>query len=417
MRVKITPSKVSGTLQIPSSKSLGHRAILCAALSKGTSTIKNIQMSKDIEATLSCIKELGASYEKKEDTLIITGIHKETKESYHLDCNESGSTLRFLIPIASLKNRPITFTGKGRLLERPMSIYQKIFSDQHKTFIQQDQKIKIDQAIDAQDFVIDGNVSSQFISGLLFVLPLLDKPSTLTIKEPYESKSYVDLTISMLKKFGITIQEEKNKYIIQPNQEYKACTCTIEADYSQVAFFSVLACLNSTITAFPFDPDSLQGDKAILDIVENYTFNGNQIQFDPKCAIAKTIDLANCPDLGPILCVWASFAKGCTHIINAGRLRIKESDRIQAMEDELKKWNVDITSTQDSITIQGKESYSNDSIVEIDGHNDHRIVMAMSVFGLCANSPSIIHDAQAITKSYPTFFEDIKRLGAKVDML
>ena len=270
----------------------------------------------------------------------------------------------------------------------------------------------------AKDYVVQGDISSQFITGFMFVLPLLDQDSTLTITEPYESKSYVNLTIQMLAKFGIEIIEtSSNSYLIKGNQHYKAQDVSVEGDFSQLAFFAVLGTLNNTLSCSNMDMSSKQGDKAILDCIPSFTSDKDTITFTKKQPAPQTIDLSNCPDLGPILCVLASFTNGETNIVNAARLRMKESDRILAMETELKKWGVDITSTFDSIQIHGKEHYKSDRTVEIFGHNDHRIVMAMTVFGLCAGSECIIDDAQAITKSYPTFFEDIQSLGGKVEIL
>ena len=419
MRVKVEPSVLSGSVCIPSSKSLAHRAIICATLAKGKSVVSNITFSKDIDATISCMEKLGANIEKKEDSCIITGIDiLSQKGNRSFDCGESGSTIRFLIPMASQIQGEVTFYGHGRLLSRPMEVYQHLFDQQHLSFQQNDDCIQVKGALTPGKYVLKGDISSQFISGLLFILPLLNKDSTLSIEPPYESKSYVDLTVSMLKTFGVKIEQVDDlTYFIKGNQTYKSRNVTVEGDYSQMAFFGVASVLNNEIECFNMNKESLQGDKAILPILEKA---GASVQFKKGMILSKTqpkgqiIDVSNCPDLGPILCVLASFSKGGTKIINASRLRMKESDRIEAMEQELKKWDVDIHSTFDSITIMGKESYKKDEIVSIYGHNDHRIVMAMTIFGLCANSASVIEDAQAISKSYPGFFEDIQKLKGKV---
>lgn len=422
MKVKITPSKVIGTIAIPASKSISHRAIICASLAQGKSTITNLTFSKDIEATISCMRSFGAKIEVQKNSCIIEGCNLfDLQDGICCDCNESGSTLRFLIPAGALSNKKVTYLGKGRLLERPMGIYQKIFDEQKMLFEQSQDAIQIQGKLQPGHYQIDGNISSQFISGLLFVLPLLDSDSTLTINEPYESRSYVDLTLDMLKCFGIEIKQDKNTYYIKGNQKYIAHDVKIEGDYSQMAFFGVLAGLNSSLTCSNMNLNSVQGDKAILDILASAGCSINSkkdfITIHPSKLQPKTIDLSDCPDLGPILCVLASYCEQTTTIINAQRLRMKESDRIEAMEVELKKWNVDIQTTFDTITIHGKSGYSLDDIPIIDSHNDHRIVMAMCVFGLCANTPCIIENAQAITKSYPDFFEDIQRIGGKVEIL
>ncbi|MGM9947535.1 3-phosphoshikimate 1-carboxyvinyltransferase [Floccifex sp.] len=404
MKVKVFPSHVHGSVSIPSSKSMAHRAIICAALSKGKSEVSNIHYSKDIEATLSCMEALGAKIEKKDHscTIIGTSIENQTGDRT-LNCNESGSTLRFLVPLASLVQGKVTFKGQGRLMSRPMDIYESIFENQN-LFYEQKENIQVQGSLMPGIYKMPGNVSSQFISGLLFLLPLLKKDSTIEILEPYESKSYVDLTISMLKKFQIQItQTSSNTYHIPGNQEYVSNDIVVEGDYSQMAFFAVLSYLNGSIDCLNMDINSLQGDKAILSILEQYKTNQD-----------VCIDLSNCPDLGPILCVLASFYPHQTKIIHAQRLRVKESDRIEAMETELKKWGVNIESTFDTITVFGKDNYCCPEVVELYGHNDHRIVMALTVFGLCAKSECIIDDAQAISKSYPHFFEDIQKIHGKV---
>ena len=389
---------------------MAHRALICASLSDGTSLVSNVTNSKDIEATVGCMKALGAKIKQIDETTYeVTGTNLFKQEG-NITCNanESGSTLRFLIPLAACTNAKVKFLGQGRLLQRPMDVYANEFKKQNI----------VSGNLQAKDYVVQGDISSQFITGFMFVLPLLNQDSTLTITEPYESKSYVNLTIQMLAKFGIEILEtSSNSYLIKGNQHYKAHDVSVEGDFSQLAFFAVLGTLNNTLSCSNMDMSSKQGDKAILDCIPSFTSDKDTITFTKKQPAPQTIDLSNCPDLGPILCVLASFTNGETNIVNAARLRMKESDRIEAMETELKKWGVDITSTFDSIQIHGKEHYKSNSTVEIFGHNDHRIVMAMTVFGLCAGSECIIDDAQAITKSYPTFFEDIQSLGGKVEIL
>ena len=423
MQVKVTPSKVSGTITIPASKSMAHRAIICASLAKGTSVVSNITYSKDIDATIQCMEALGATIEKKETSCIVHGCDVHTvKNTILCDCSESGSTLRFLIPIASLSNQEVHFIGQGRLMDRPMHVYKELFDKQNLPFTQNKDGIQIHGSLNSGDYQLRGDISSQFITGLLFTLPLLNGDSTIEILPPYESKSYVDLTLSMLKEFGIHIEETSyNTYSIQGNQEYVATDVSVEGDCSQMAFYAVLAALNNALTCKNIKPDSKQGDKAILEQVKNagayIDIKNTDITITPHERKKQIIDLANCPDLGPILCVLGSFIPATTKIIHARRLRMKESDRIEAMETELKKWGVDISSTEDEITIHGKESYTSNEVVKIHGHNDHRIVMAMTVFGLCANSPSTIDDAQAISKSYPDFFKDIESIHGKVEIL
>lgn len=420
MIVKCLPAACDGHVTIPPSKSMAHRAIICASLAQGTSILSNVSYSKDIIATMEAMKILGAQIIQKEDQLIITGTNKLQASQTDIFCNESGSTLRFLIPIFSLCNQKLSFSGAGRLMERPQTIYQNLFHEKGLIFEQNPQGITIDASLPSGNYQIKGDVSSQFISGLLFTLPLLKGDSTLTILPPYESKSYVDLTIQMLHHYGIQIhQGENDTYVIPGNQIYQANDYTIEGDYSQLAFFGVYAAISGSCTIDGMNLQSYQGDKQIIEILNQFgakiepLSNGYHITKDSLNGC--TIDLANCPDLGPILCVLGMYAKGTTSIYNAGRLRIKESDRIAAMESELRKFGCDITSNEDTITIQGKDTYTCNE--KLFGHNDHRIVMALSVAGACSDSEVIIEDAQAISKSYPHYFEDYQKANGKVEYL
>lgn len=417
MKVKVSPSQVAGSVAIPSSKSLAHRAIICASLAQGTSTVSNITYSKDIDATIACMEALGAKIKKQETSCIITGTNvKNRTEPVSMDCNESGSTLRFLIPLCALSNQKATLIGHGRLMQRPMDVYAKIFKEQQLSFKQTDH-MEVCGPLQPSVYKIRGDISSQFITGLLLALPLLAQDSQIEIIPPYESKSYVDLTLQMLKTFGIIIhQTDATHYQIPGHQSYLAKDVRVEGDWSQAAFYTVLGAIQGPLTLNNMKADSLQGDKVVIDAIHNKTWQQDHLIIDRAPLVGQTIDLANCPDLGPILCILAAYSQGTTHLIHAQRLRMKESDRIAAMEEELRKWNVDVSSTYDTITIVGKETYRKDG-VEIHGHNDHRIVMAMTIFGLCAQSPCIIDDAQAITKSYPNFFQDIQAIDGKVEIL
>ncbi len=419
MKIKIYPSKCSGEITIPPSKSMAHRAIICAALSHGKSIIKNIAYSDDILATIEGMKKLGAKILEKGSTLEIEGINDLTNiKSSTIDCNESGSTLRFFIPIFSLTNKKIKFKGKNRLLQRPQHIYEDIFKAQGLHYIHNEEKIEIEGGLKAGKYRLNGNVSSQFISGLLFSLPLLDGDSTIEIIPPFESKSYIDLTIEMLKTFGVNVEFIDDLTLsIKGNQKYFPTEYTVEGDYSQLGFFAVLGSLNNTITCRGLKVDSKQGDKEIINIIEKCgikvekTIDG--YIFSSGIPNASCINLENCPDLGPILTVLCAFGKGDFKIYNAQRLRLKESDRIEAMETELKKLGVNISSNENNIYITGKENYS--SCSEVFGHKDHRIVMSLAIMATLLDKPLIIEGAEAINKSYPNFFEDLSSLGVKIE--
>lgn len=422
MKVKISPSKLKETqIQIPPSKSMAHRAIICAALADGISRITHIDYSVDILTTLEAMRQLGAKITKFDHEVEIQGIasFEQCNEAF-VECNESGSTLRFLIPIFSLTGKRITFSGSERLLQRPQDIYAAMFQEQGLTLEQAKNNIVIEGSLKAQTYEVKGDVSSQFISGLCFSLPLLKQDSMIKILPPFESRSYVDLTLQMMKSYGVHVEFKDEFTIVIPgNQKYHATDMRVEADFSQCAFYAALGALQGPLDAVGLNSDSFQGDKQILPILRDMGCVIEQVpdgyRFHQSPLKGCCIDLNNCPDLGPILTVLASYASGSTTIINAGRLRIKESDRIAAMESELRKLGVDIQSTEDTIEIQGPSLWKSHEILS--GHNDHRIVMALAIGATLAKQPCVIDDAQAIKKSYPRFFEDLKSLGIEVEVL
>lgn len=421
MKIKIYPSKCSGEIKIPSSKSMGHRAIICASLANGKSIISNLDYSDDILATIDGMRKLGANIQCEKDRLIIEGIENfDSLKDKIIDCNESGSTLRFFIPIFSLTGDKISFTGRNRLLKRPQKIYEEIFKEQNLYYFQDEDKIEIKGKLKAKEYFIDGNISSQFISGLLFTLPLLEENSIININPPFESASYIDLTMEVLKEFGITINKVTPlKFEIQGGQKYIAKDYKVEGDFSQLAFFAVLGALNNDLKCIGVKHNSKQGDKAIIDILKKSGVKIEEIEEGYLIHKGKIkdceIDLGDCPDLGPILNVLAMYGEGEFKIFNAGRLRLKESDRISAMEEELKKLGVEIKTTEDEIKILGKRNYLGD--VEVFGHKDHRIVMSLAIAGTMLEKPIIIDGAEAVEKSYPKFFQDLESLNIKVEYL
>lgn len=421
MKIKIYPSKCSGEIKIPSSKSMGHRAIICASLANGKSIISNLDYSDDILATIDGMRKLGANIQCEKDRLIVEGIENfySLKDNI-IDCNESGSTLRFFIPIFSLTGEKISFTGKNRLLKRPQKIYEEIFKEQNLYYFQDEDKIEIEGKIKAKEYFIDGNISSQFISGLLFTLPLLEENSIININPPFESASYIDLTMEVLKEFGVTINKVTPlRFEIQGGQKYIAKDYKVEGDFSQLAFFAVLGALNNDLKCTGVKHNSKQGDKAIIDILKKSGVKIEEIEDGYLIYKGKVkgceIDLGDCPDLGPILNVLAMYGKGEFKTFNAGRLRLKESDRISAMEEELKKLGVEIETTEDEIKILGKRNYLGD--VEVFGHKDHRIVMSLAIAGTMLEKSIIIDGAEAVEKSYPKFFQDLESLNIKIEYL
>ena len=408
MNVSLFPKTLKGKLSVPTSKSLAHRAIICASLAQNTSVISNVSFSKDIEATIQSMRALGADIQVDGSTCTITGITQW--QSCTCPCHESGSTLRFILPIAASQNIDCCFQGRPSLFSRPMDVYESIFKKQNLPFIQKEDSIQIHGSLQADEFIVPGNISSQFISGLLFCCPMLQKESIIRITPPFESRSYVDLTLDMLRQFQIIVHQiDDYTFSIPPCQVYQSHDCTIEGDYSQMAFFAVAGAIRNHIEIDNMRWDSLQGDRKILDWLA-YEKQESSLLFQPQPLLAQTFDLADCPDLGPILCVLAAYSSGTSHLIHAERLRYKECDRIAAMEEELKKWGVAIESDEDSIIIHGRSHYSKDSMVIMDSHNDHRIAMACAIFAVCADSPSILENGEAVNKSYPNFFNDMDSL-------
>ncbi len=405
-------------VKIPTSKSLSHRALLAASLHQGTSIIEDLVQNKDTEATMRVLKSLGASIETKGNKTYVQGVSSLDKKIEEvLDCGESGSTLRFMIPLFGLMQEEVSFTGHGRLMDRPQDVYEKIFKDQNLLFENQNHILKIKGPLKSGTYEIAGNISSQFITGLLFSLPLLNGDSVLHILPPYESKSYVKMSEDVLRKAGIEIVDEGETIYIKGNQTYQSIEMKIDGDDSQAAFF---ACLSQTkqekITIDGMNPNSKQGDHEVINILKNM---GAQVEehesstvIYPHTLRGCEIDLADCPDLGPVLFALASIVPGTTTFTNASRLRIKESDRIACMEEELKKLGCNIFSTFDTVTIQGIDEIKGN--VHLNGHNDHRIVMALSVLLSSSSVGGYIDEAEAISKSYPNFFEDLEKCGVEV---
>ena len=419
MRARITPAKIdSGNITIPPSKSLAHRAIICACLAPGRSVISNIDYSVDIRATIEGMRHLGASIKEDKDTLFIDGIETFQYDGDVVNCHESGSTLRFFLPLFSLTGKRATFSGSKRLIERPQNVYEMLFQEQGIDFVRTYPNIIIDGRLKPGELTLKGNVSSQFITGLLFALPLLEADSKIHIEPPFESRSYVDLTIQMLKRFQIIVEyEDAYTLAIKGNQQYQPTDVLVEGDYSQLVFWASLGVLNHSVETHGLDLHSLQGDKKTIDIFQSMNAGikvlDDGYQFCPGTLNGTVIDLNDCPDLGPMLFALATQANGKTTFQNAGRLRIKESDRIEAMETELKKLGCSISSTFGTVTITGPVKLQGN--VTLHGHNDHRIVMALSILATIADEPITIDDAQAISKSSPGFFKDLASCGIFID--
>lgn len=407
-----------GEVFLPASKSLSHRAILAASLSSGVSLLHHPGTSKDILATRSAMEHFGVRFEEDGEDLRVYGVEKLHYDGEVIDCNESGSTLRFLIPIAALQEKTVVFTGRGRLMERPQTVYEQLFRERGMRFEKQGNLLYAGGGLQGGDFTARGDISSQFFTGLLFALPLADKDSTLTILPPFESESYVNLTTDVLHSAGIVTKRDGLVYYIKGGQNYQPIDYAISGDDSQMAFFAALSCMADVpVIVRHASHHSHQGDHVILDIIERFGGRVKEVEdgyrFEGGRLMGCDIDLADCPDLGPVLFALATQAEGETVFTHCERLRIKESDRIACMEEELGKLGCVMHSEGGTVVVKGKTDIHGD--VVLDGHNDHRIVMALSVLCSVAGKPVTIMGAEAIEKSYPAFFEDLKRCGVQVD--
>lgn len=406
MDIKITPSFLKGEVNIPASKSCAHRSLICAALADGVSVLSGVTMSKDIEATIAAVTALGASVEVNGDTVTVKGISTPSEKA-DIDCNESGSTLRFIIPVAAALGTESTFFGRGRLPERPIDIYVRELGKNGVKFdYANTMPFTISNKLLGGTYEIEGNVSSQFITGLLFALPLLENDSEIVLTSHLESRPYVDITIDTLRRFGVEIEEAENSFRIKGGQHYKSRNEKIEGDFSQAAFFFVGNALGSEIDVQNLNPDSVQGDKRILDIISEMTEKGSLKSYRADCS--------DIPDLVPILAVLGTFGSEQSVIYNAQRLRIKESDRLVTTAEMLNALGGNVEVTDDGLIINPVSKLHGGTV---DGAGDHRIVMAASIAATRANGEVVICGANAASKSYPDFFEDYRKLGGKADVI
>ena len=396
MNVTISPSRLYGAIQAPPSKSMGHRLLIAAGLSDGTSVIDGISDSEDMLATLDVLRALGASCEKQGNTVTVRGVDPRRASSARASCRECGSTLRFFIPICLLSTAPVTLSGSPRLFARPLGIYEDICREQGLTFDRRETEVSLCGALRAGDYRIPGDVSSQFISGLLFALPFCDGDSTLTLIPPVESRSYIDMTLSALAAFGINAAWRDELTLTVPGgQTYRAAHARVEGDCSNAAFFLALQALGMDVRVTDLPSDTHQGDAVCA---EYFTRLNNG---------CPTLSVANCPDLAPILMAVAAAKQGCV-LTDTARLRIKESDRGAAMSEELAKLGVRVDVEENRITVYGGTLHAPRE--PLSGHNDHRIVMALCT--LLTLVGGTIRGAQAVRKSLPDYFDMLRALGA-----
>lgn len=397
MIASFKPSKLCGTIDAPPSKSMAHRYLIGAALSGRKCSLEGVDYSEDILATIDCLKALGVKITAVGD---VVGVEPEKfmqVDNPVLLCRESGSTLRFFIPLALCLGKTVTLSGSERLFERPLTIYEELCRENNFTFIKEKNSVTLCGRLESGNYKIRGDISSQFITGLIFALVYLGKDSSIEILPPFESRPYINLTISALKSFGADVNFTGEYRIDVRTSKMNSFSGKIEGDYSNAAFLDAFNYIGSQIIINNLNSDSQQGDRVYAEYFKKISDG------------TPTLDISDCPDLGPILFALAALKNGAT-FIGTDRLKAKESDRGKVMHEELEKLGGGLVFGDNVITVPKQElCYKGNAL---DGHNDHRIVMALSV--ILSKTGGVINNAEAVRKSYPGFFEDIKRLGAEV---
>jgi 3-phosphoshikimate 1-carboxyvinyltransferase len=399
MIAEIYKSKANGEIVARSSKSYMHRALIGGALSDGETVIENIAESEDIKATIECLKNFGATFQFSGDTVRIQGVSPaKNKNTLSLFANESGSTLRFLIPVSLLYSDSVEFTGSKRLLERPQTVYEELFPRKNCFIKRSENCITVGGTLTGGVYECRGDISSQFLTGLLFTLPLLNEDSEIKLTTPLQSSPYIDLTLEILNEFSVNIERTDDRtFKIKGNQTFKATKLYCEGDWSNAAFLEAFNLIGGSVVLDGLKETSTQGDK----IYREY--------FEELKQGTPVLDITDCPDLAPILMTMATLLNGAV-LKGTSRLKIKESDRGEVMKNELSKFSADITVLEDEIII--KKADLKTPTENICGNNDHRIAMSLAV--ICSVFGGVIENAECVNKSYPLFFEDCEQLGIKI---
>ena len=408
MDIRIRPVPLHGAVTPPPSKSQAHRLILCAALAEGRSIIRNLAFSQDIRATLGCVSALGASWTEQESGVIaVDGIggREYTGALPHLDCGESGSTLRFLIPVALAVAGGAEFSGRGRLMQRPQKPYFDLFDQMGIKYEQKDDRLRVEGRLRAGEYRMAGNVSSQFFTGLLYALPLLEGQSQIIPTTALESEDYIRMTIQAQKLAGLSVEELPGGGYAVQGQRYRPMDVAVEADWSQAGFWYAAKNLGSDLTVCGMDEQSLQGDRRIAEFAALLGREGD-----------REIDVSQCPDLVPPLAAMAALRRGDCRITGAARLRIKESDRLSAVTAALNAMGARVEEFPEELLIHGVGSLKGGAI--IDCCNDHRIAMMCAVAATRAKGgETVLQGAECVRKSYPDFWQVYRALGGDFDVL
>ena len=404
MDLKITPTLLHGRITVPASKSISHRALICAALAGGQSVLHNVLGCEDTKATANALTALGAHISKDGEKTTVEGIKTPAKEA-DIDCNESGSTLRFMIPIAAALGTKTTFRGKANLPNRPITPYLEEFPKHGVTFDTERMPYTMSGKLTGGEVPVTGDISSQFITGYMLALPLIGGDSVIKLTSELQSRPYAELTADVMNTFGCPVNIGEDDFAVNAGAAFTPREYTVEADMSQAAFFLVANAIGGSTEPVNLNYESVQGDRVIIEITRDFMNNGGK---------AFDVDAENIPDLVPILTVLACFADGTSHITNCARLRIKECDRLAAISTELNKLGANIEEGPDSLTIHGvKELHGGDCIT----YSDHRIAMSLAIASQRCTEPLMIRGAECVSKSYPGFFDDFSTLGGKYDVI
>ena len=417
MNIVIEPSPLKGEIAAIPSKSVAHRMLICAALADGPTTLRIPKTSDDIDATADCLRALGAAITVNNEDYIVEPI-AQIENIPLLDCGESGSTLRFLLPVAAAAADRCRFDGHGRLPERPLSDLTDAMKEHGVSFDGEKLPFTIGGRLRGGIYRLPGNVSSQYITGLLLALPLCEEDSVIELTTALESASYIDITLSVLKTFGITVHCERNRYIIPGKQVFRSPgTLPVEGDWSNAAFFLTAAALNNDIAMTGLNPNSAQGDRKIIALLEQLGAvtqkDNGRLTLRSDDLKGCTIDIQDTPDLLPVLSVAAAFAQGKTTFINAARLRLKESDRLASSAAMIENLGGRADVGEDELTVYGTGLIGG----TVDSCNDHRIAMSAAVAATRCSKPVTILNAEAVKKSYPGFYNDYNKTGGKAHVL
>jgi len=417
MIARITPATLGGTLSAIASKSDAHRLLILAAFSRGETRLVMEQRSEDIDATISCLRALGATIKILPDGVFVRGIER-VNENPLLDCGESGSTFRFMLPVACALCERVRFTGSGRLPERPIGELMRVMQVHGVAFSEERLPFETAGKLKGGDFALPGNVSSQYLTGLLLALPILNEDSTISLTTRLESAAYVDITLHALKRFGVHILTENGTYAVSGGQVIQSPgTLRVDGDWSNAAFFLAAGALGNPVRVTGLNPESPQGDKAILTALRKF---GTQVEVasdtvtvSPAQLTGCTIDVGETPDLLPILAVLGACAAGETRLVNAARLRLKESDRLASVSAMLRALGGTVEELPDALVITGGTLAGG----TVDSCRDHRIAMSAAIASIRCSREVKILGADAVNKSYPAFYQDFNQLGGHADVV